>query len=591
MADEPILDLSKSTPVSAPDPNAGITLDLSKSTPVADAAPNSQAAFDARRAAGIGKNPALNTGAGEANPADPNPQMHGTGPTGAAGVASGFGHDIVKTASGVSKLANTALGGAPGHDPLSQGLSALGGQTPDQMDLENNTTSQKVGGLAESTAEYAAGDAALGALSKLVKAPTALLEMIEKYPKAAKLITGMTKGATVGGAQGAARGSAEGDAAGGAKSGAIGGAVGSGVAEGISPGIKALGRVFGLGLDSTEALMRGVKPSVPESANFQKALKTAAEPIVEANEKTPIKTVGDFEDLLHKKANEIRTQVFQPMIDRNAKKMLSAQPVAQNIRAAITDQMREYNPEQAEEIENFARLFAKDMPLAKAEQDLQYFNAELKKFYAANRVDQAAALKTNGTVAKYEAAADGLRDVIYSNLRAFGEDAPEKAQAQYGALKQLERSVGKRATVSERQNPINITEVLTLAGGAGAGVDRLLTGHPLEAVVAAAPFVAAHAAKIMNSSDSLVKRGLQTMGKEVAGKTGPSALGSAAGTTAKAVTGEAGVQAGQDLGSRGQLVVRTVDGGVHTIPADQWDAVKAEHPETELLHGTPISKQ
>lgn len=102
--------------------------------------------------------------------------------------------------------------------------------------------------------------------------------------------------------------------------------------------------------------------------------------------------------------------------------------------------MREYAPEEAQELEDFAVKFAKDMLLAKAESDLQYFNAQLKKFYKANAVDKAAALKTSGTVAKYEAAADGLRDVIYGKLRELGEDAPEELQRQYGALKALERT-------------------------------------------------------------------------------------------------------------------------------------------------------
>ena len=494
----PLFDMSKAQPIQDSQPaqsTAKPLFDMSKATAIQ--APNSEEAFRARRAAGVGVNPALNTGTSE-------------GPTGAAGVASGFANAVASDASGVNTLIKAGtgidIGGMASHIP--------GVTTPSQSDLENRTPSQKVGGGAEDILGWIAGDEALKGLTSLVKAPQAVLEILEKYPKASKIITGMAKGATVGGTQGAVKGAAEGDATGGAIGGAAGGAIGGTVAEGIGPGLKTLGKVFGLGLDSEEALVRGVKPTVGEDANFRKALQTAEPRIVEAAKADPPKTVADFEDLLHNKAQDIRQNEFGPMIQRNAKQMVSAQPVAANIRSAITDQMREYAPDEAKELEDFAVKFSKDMPLGKAESDLQYFNAQLKKFYKANAVDQSAALKTNGTVAKYEAAADGLRDLIYGRLKELGENAPEDLQRQYGALKTLERSFAKRATVSERQNPLNLTEIMGLLAGAGEAGTAIAAGHPLAAVAGVLPYAAAKTAKVLNSSDSLVKRGVQSMVKD-----------------------------------------------------------------------------
>jgi hypothetical protein len=220
------------------------------------------------------------------------------------------------------------------------------------------------------------------------------------------------------------------------------------------------------------------------------------------------------------------------MIQRNAKQMVSAQPVAANIRSAITDQMREYAPDEAKELDDFAVKFAKDMPLGKAESDLQYFNAQLKKFYKANAVDQSAALKTNGTVAKYEAAADGLRDLIYGRLKELGENAPEDLQRQYGALKTLERTFAKRATVSDRQSPLNLPQVLSLAGGAGEAASALFAGHPVAALVGAIPIAVSTAAKMRNAPESLIRQGVKALGEEAAPK-GPSAVGNAVKTAVK----------------------------------------------------------
>jgi hypothetical protein len=429
-------------------------------------------------------------------------------------LAKGFGKGVLQTTAGIGELIHKI-------PVVGSALIPQAGLSAEEQAAKPEGIMQHLGNVGEVGLEWASGEELLSGLSRVAKleqlaknSPT-IASALSKTPELVKKVfSSATKGAVVGGAQGGVKGAAEGDAEGGAIGGAAGGAIGSTVAEGIGPGLKTLGKVFGLGLDSEEALVRGVKPSVGEDANFRKALQTAEPRIVEAAKADPPKTVGDFEDLLHNKAQDIRQNEFGPMIQRNAKQMVSAQPVAANIRSAITDQMREYAPDEAKELEDFAVKFSKDMPLGKAESDLQYFNAQLKKFYKANAVDQSAALKTNGTVAKYEAAADGLRDLIYGRLKELGENAPEDLQRQYGALKTLERSVAKRATVSERQNPLNLTEIMGLLAGAGEAGTAIAAGHPLAAVAGVLPYAAAKTAKVLNSSDSLVKRGVQSMVKD-----------------------------------------------------------------------------
>ena len=498
-------------------------------------------------------------------------------------LAKGFGKGVLQTTSGIGELIHKIPVVGPALIPQD-------GLTREEQAAKPEGVMQHLGSFGEGVAEYASGEELLSGLSRIAKleqlaknSPT-VASALSKTPELVKKVFGSaTKAAIVGGAQGGVKGAAEGDAVGGAEGGAIGGGAGATASEIAAPGLKALARIFGLGgLSGEEAMVKAGRPTVNEDANFRKALDTAGPRIVEAAKSTSLKTVGDFEDLLHNSAQSIRQNEFGPMIQRNAKQMVSAQPVAANIRSAITDQMREYAPDEAKELEDFAVKFAKDMPLGKAESDLQYFNAQLKKFYKANAVDQSAALKTNGTVAKYEAAADGLRDLIYGRLKELGEDAPEALQMQYGALKTLERTFAKRATVSDRQSPLNLSQVLSLAGGAGEAASALFAGHPVAALAGAVPIAVSTAAKMRNAPESLIRQGVKALGEEAAPKL-PSAASNTVKQAVKSGTSLAGRAAMTDPQKSEWVKVRASDGKQWEIhPSDLAEAQKRD-PGVQLV--------
>jgi hypothetical protein len=589
------LDMSKSRPLSP-----AVTLDLSKSRPIPP--PGFHPVDDIDLSAGlVPKQPMVTNSAGETMPADvaarhaltregntfntpdaaTGTPWESTAKIGNAVIDAvmGAGKEGLKTIQGGVALANRAAKALDPFDSAAHPTPQI--PTPAAAaDTETHGFAEGVGGFGENVLEYMSGEELLSGLSKVAK----LEKLAQSSPTVSKLLSntpsivkkvfgGATKAAIVGGAQGAAKGAAEGDALGGAEAGAAGGAIGGAVGEAAAPGVKALARIFGLGgRTAEEAMVAAGRPSVTEDANYRQALQTAAPRIVDAAKDASLKTVGDFEDLLHNTAQDIRQKEFGPMIQRNAKQMVSAQPVAQNIRSAITDQMREYAPEEAKELEDFAIKFAKDMPLAKAESDLQYFNAQLKKFYRANAVDQNAALKTSGTVAKYEAAADGLRDLIYGRLKELGENAPEDLQKQYGALKTLERTFAKRATVSDRQAPLNLAQVLSMAGGLTEAGGAILAGHPVAALAGAIPIAVSTAAKARNAPESLIRQGVKAMTKEAAPKA-PSAVGAAAKTGAAA----GGAQAGQWI--RMQLS----DGSHIESHPEDVDEVKKREPGAKVI--------
>lgn len=512
-------------------------------------------------------------------------------------MATGYAKEATKTLEGLGDLANKVLPSslqiptseASINQILPEGSERQKALKQNQERLQLQGSGEVIGGIGENILEFASGEEALkslslaGRLSKLKK----VADVIEEYPRLAKAMhigTNIMRSAAVGGVQGGVKGAEEDQALSGATGGAIGGAVGAGIGEATAPGLKATARILGLGgRTSEEAFVAAGRPSVSEDAGFRKALTTAAPRILEAAKETPLKTVGDFEDLLHDTAQNIRQKEFGPMVERHGDQMVSAQPVADNIRSAITDQMREYAPEQADELETFASKFKKNMPLAKAESDLQYFNAELRKFYKLNAVDQSAALKTSGTVAKYEAAADGLRDLVYGRLKELGENAPEELQKQYGALKNLERVFGKRATVSDRQAPLNLAQVLSLAGGAGEAATALLMGHPLAAIAGAVPIAVSTAAKMRNAPESLVRQGVKALREEAAPKT--PVIGKIAKRAAAALGAIGGQSAGDsEQDTSGWVPIQTSDGRRFTIHPEDLEEAQRRDPTLKVLN-------
>ena len=144
----------------------------------------------------------------------------------------------------------------------------------------------------------------------------------------------------------------------------------------------------------------------------------------------------------------------------------------------------------------------------------------------------------------HEAAADGLRDLIYGKLRELGENAPEELQQQYGALKTIERVFAKRATVADRQAPMTWAEVHAALAAVGIAGQQIMAGHPLGAIAAAGLPIAAHLMKDTNAPATLIKRGLKTAAEELTAKV-PSTVGPAIKSVAPAVGGATGAQVGQ----------------------------------------------
>lgn len=568
MSSTPLFDMSKATPI-----QQSVAPPTSGAPPAADGKP----LFDMSKATPI------NAGAPPQSHTPSTGSVTGDIALGALkGVATGFVKGAGQTASGVSHIINKIPVVGETLAP-SQGINAA-----DQME-QTHGTAEKIGSGLEGVAEFAAGDEALEAVAKGAK----LVQMAKQFPAVAealkaaegskilsKIMTTAGKGAVVGGAQGALKGATKGNAAAGAEEGAAGGAIGGGLAEGVASGIRPLARILGVGgLTSTEAMTKAGRPYVGEQ-NWEENVKSVMPRLVEANKANPVKTVGDFEDLAHNTADSLWKNEVKPQVDRHAGEIMNTASIRDKIQAAVTPSMKKFFPDEAAEIERFAGNFGAPTTVAEADADLQALNAKLKAYYKAPPEARAALLKTEGSVAAVESAASGLRGELYQHLANAGEEVPADLRKQYGALKQVERVFGKRATVADRQAPLDMKQVLGMMAGGAEATGAVMSGHPAAAVAGLAPVAIATAAKMRNAPESLIKQGLSAAEREAAG---PSAVKEGIKTGAKRIVGgaSAGVAESEPIGQHS--LIRTSDGAFHTVPTEHLDTVRQRDPGVQIL--------
>ena len=509
-------------------------------------------------------------------------------------VATGFAEGAGDTVSSVSHLLHKIPVVGETLAP-EQGISAL-----DKMDIANSTE-EKVGKGIEGVAEFAGGDEALKgltealkitALAKNSKRVAEVLNMAKEHPILAKIITSSMRGSAVGAAQGAKEGVQKGNAAGGAEAGAVAGAL-QGPIEAAGDAVTYFARRLGIGgLNSAEAIVKAGRPNVGEGKRFGEAWLNVTPLLRDDPAAKSIQTVGDFEDVLHNKAQEIWQNDVNPLVVKHGNETIETGPIRDRIRAAITGPMKRHFPEEAAAIENRANEFniptaTKRYTVAEADETLQAFNAKLQKYYKAAPGDKSAILKTDGDVAALEAAADGLREQLYSKIdqkEGLPDGVTRQIRSQYGSLKELERVFGKRAVVADRATPMNLSQVL----GATEAAAALAAGHPLVAAAGVVPSIIKH----RGSPESLIKQGLSAA-REEAGQTGVvrkagQAIGNAVARTVPSIaaqTAAAYVPEGAPALEPGMVRIQDSVGAVHDIPQEAIAAAQTRDPGMRVLEG------
>jgi len=510
------------------------------------------------------------------------------GATGVSGVLSGIGGGIFDTVQGAKNIVN---------DATSYANKKTGMQIPQISDVPadlrtQNSPSEKFGGFLENVGEFAAGDAALAGVLKFAKTPEAVLQLIEKYPTAAKLIANTTKaaakGAAVGGVQGAVKGAAEGNVAGGAEGGALGGAIGGGAGEVVGGAVGKLAEKA----NPVDALTRAVRPTGRLAIGFGDKAALALPRLVAEHAQTPIETLGDLSDAAHEAAKKVWDNEIVPQISKHAEEIIDGKPIADKIRGSVLPGTRDLDPAKAEIADLYAQKFDGSMTLQQASDRLRHLNDELHELYSMSPMDRYHVSATKPSLDAMENAANELRGQIYTKLEQVGEVDPKKLRQTYGALKTIEQTADKRAIVHDRQSPINLGQTLGAAMGVTKAAGSLLAGNPAGAVAGIAPVAAAKISKAMNSPEHLIGEALKPAGPVRKAVQAVAAGTGAAGANVGSQVGQGTASDLKNPGPSSQLpppvngVIRAqlVDGSIQDIHEGDFSAFQRMHPDLHVIH-------
>ena len=520
------------------------------------------------------------------------------------GVATGFAKGAGQTVSGISHILNKIPGVGETLAP-SEGIKAFDPMT------ETHGAAEAVGSGLEGLTEFAAGDEALEAIAKGAKivamakkfpAVAHALEMAEKSKTLSKIMTGAGKGAVVGGAQGVVKGAAEGKAAEEGAAGAVGGGLGGGLGESASELAGIVAKRFGVGTTAVEDATRGIKPK-KGNRNFAEKFQTAAPRMdAEAAISKP-ESVEDWADTAKDARKKLWDTEIQPLVNEHKDVPLDGDAIANRIRAAIPDTMKQYSPAEAKKIEDVANQFvsrgqqgstsmappAQNTFVGNAEEALEHYNALVSKtgYWEKSPSVRAALLKTDGELAGNMATADAIRDELYSKLDEFekmrvqgqptypAQGGPaatvparniQQLKKEYGALRNVEDEIRGRINVVGGQSPTSLKETVGLITGIGQGgwAGAGMAGLPI-------------IEKVANTPERQIARAVQK-----AARPGEEGVISKAVGKGREAAGDVGAQVGAAIP---RVYFQSSDGQTHSVPADQLHEALKIDPKLTIVNG------
>jgi hypothetical protein len=463
-------------------------------------------------------------------------------------IAVGMGKGALKTAVGIGELASKATG----SNQNVEGVLAKG-----RALAEPKNIGEGAGNVGEEGIEWLIGEEGLKTLTSVSEIATRapeIMQILEDYPTASKVIISMLKGGTVGGVQGGIKGAAEGDAAGGAKSGAEGGAVGSLLAELGIAGAQKVGEAVGIGRDSLAEATRSGKPG-KWNTRWEDDWNRALPELVKKLPDIKGKGVEGVSDAALTASDELWNNQVKPMIKTHENDLKDVAPVADAIRAKITPSLTKYSPEAAKGAEELANKFSGPGPksmmsIKEMEADIEHLNSELaaEGWWKLKASERAAAIKAGTASGMKSVAADALREQVYNHINSFGGNNIDELKKTYGALRNVENEFRGQVNVQNRQSAISLKKMIGATAGAAAG-------GPAGALAAVLPIADAR----INSPDAMAERAVKAGRPE---STVTKITKAVAKKTTQAAGGVAGERAAEKTANTGE------DAWVHILGSD-----------------------
>ncbi len=280
-------------------------------------------------------------------------------------------------------------------------------------------------------------------------------------------------------------------------------AAASGSAEAIRSGWRKIGNPMGLASSGEEMLKQGISPRTSMSG-FDASLQRAAGDLKAYDAQSPIQNVHDLNDAIPEIKQKIWSEEVEPALQRQAKQPVEMQPVADAVRAQISDEMKEFDEGNAEKLESFAKKLETARDVTSANKLLKYANGQLESYFQKFPAARRANLMNNPETAGWEAARAELRNQFLDTLEKNGETGVRDARLRYGAFDTLQDAVERRVNVADRAKPMSLARIVGTVGGVAAG-----------GIGGAGAVAAGELANYLNRPDTLIKRGIANLGTPI----------------------------------------------------------------------------
>ena len=262
----------------------------------------------------------------------------------------------------------------------------------------------------------------------------------------------------------------------------------------VKAGAKKLGEPLTIGMPGEDMITKGVRPraratgwtDAMQSPGVQRAIKTY-------DAATPIENMEDLKDAVPVMKEKMWDEKVQPALDRQGPRPVDMKPAAEKIRAAITPEMREFDPSGVEQMEDIAAKLEKSRTVDEANALQKYLNTKVQAYFDKYPTARRSAMASNPEMAGWENARQGVREQLASTLEEAGETQTAEARRDYGHLTTLEKELERKVNVNDRKSPINLARTLGLIGA--------IPTHGLS-------MVAGEVISHLNNPDNLIRRGI-----------------------------------------------------------------------------------
>ena len=265
-----------------------------------------------------------------------------------------------------------------------------------------------------------------------------------------------------------------------AGTGDIGGATGQGlgtIAAGelmahptmIGKSLKALGggtadvlhNPLNIGLSAEERITKAIRPRA-RATGWEEAIESPGvqRAIAEYHAESPIKSMDEFKDAIPQIKDSLWNEKVQPALDRQGPRAVDMKPVGEQVRAAITPEMREFHPEKVQGLEDLATKLERARTVEEADRLQKYANAQLESYYNKYPTGRRSAFATNPETMEWELARRGVRDQLLKTLEDAGETEVRDARKDYGNLTTIQKELERKVNVNARKSTMSLPRIL-----------------------------------------------------------------------------------------------------------------------------------